>query len=477
MENKLQLPEVTLICVDCVNYGSAIAAMQKSMEQVDFGRAIMLTDKKFDIPEIEFVVIPAIKSKLEYSRFMVKELYKYFSTAHCLVVQHDGYVLDANAWDDEFYRYDYIGSPWLYTDGRNVGNGGFSLRSHRLCRVLGEYPHFECHNNEDDVICREYRGRLEKVHFMQFAPEEIADQFAYELREPNQSTFGFHGYFHKPYKPIMVIKRTAAMGDIISIEPLIENLCEAGYSVYLDIPIEYYDLFKNYKYEIEHFSKLDIGRHHYYLVNLDMAYEVQPKKNHIQAYFETLYGHPLKNIHLRNPELYPKISPQTKLFKKYVVLNIDNRQTTHRNVYGVVWVNVVSKIKSMGYDVVQVGTNYPDVPGAIKMNCPTIGMLKLVIAGADGFIGVDSGPAHIAVAHQVPSVILFGSVNPEIIFVDQTDIMSCLTNPCPIGKQFCWHESPGTEGVECDVVAEQEPCCIHDENRILSEFKRVMQIK
>lgn len=474
---KKTIKNTTLVCVDCSKYGEAIRAMQKSMEQCSFERAIFFSNVSFDIENIDSVVISRITSKKQYSDFIIKELYKYIDTDYILICQWDGYILDGSCWDEEYKQYDVVGSAWLEVDGFNCGNGGFSLRSKRLMKILGTDDNIVCTHPEDAIIGRTYRPYLETKYNIKFAPDDVCDRFAYELREPNQPTFGFHGYFHKPYKPIMVIKRTAAMGDIISIEPLIEHLCEAGYRVYLDIPIEYYDLFKNYKYEIEHFSKLDIGRHHYYLVNLDMAYEVQPKKNHIQAYFETLHGHPLKNIQLRNPELYPKVSPQTKLFKKYVVLNIDNRQTTHRNVYGVVWVNVVSKIKSMGYDVVQVGTNYPDVPGAIKMNCPTIGMLKLVIAGADGFIGVDSGPAHIAVAHQVPAVILFGSVNPEIIFVDQTDIMACLTNPCPIGKQFCWHESPSTEGVECDVVADQEPCCIHDENRILSEFKRVMQIK
>jgi hypothetical protein len=474
MNNKLQLSNVTLICVDCLNYGEAISAMQKSMEQCQFAKAVMITDKPFDVDGIDFVVIPAIKSKLEYSKFMVKELINYFTTEFCLVIQHDGYVLDASAWDDMFLQYDYIGAPWVYLDGRNVGNGGFSLRSKHLCRALASDPHIECHNNEDDVICREYRGYLEARHQISFAPEEVADAFSYELREPTQPTFGFHGYFQKPFRKKFVISRAGAMGDIISAEPLIEYIYENLGDVYLHIPKECFDLFKKYKHPIKHVSELPRGAS-YHLVNLDMAYEVQPRKNHIKAYFEQLLGAGFTGVQLRNPDLYPKAG--VKLFKRYVVINCDTRNTAYRNVFGVSWKTLTRRIKSLGYDVIQVGDLSDPIDGAVKMDCPTIGMLQLVIAGANGFIGTDSGPAHIAVAHQVPAVILFGSVNPEIVYVDQTDIMACISNDCPIGKQFCWHEKPGTTGQDCEADIQTPPCCVHEEDVIFESLKRVIKAK
>ena len=102
---KPSLNKVTLICVDCHNYGGAVAAINKSMLQCDFAAVRFLTDKEFDFEGIEVIKIPPIRSKEEYSKFLIKELYKYFDTEFCLVIQHDGYVLNGKSWQDKFYDY------------------------------------------------------------------------------------------------------------------------------------------------------------------------------------------------------------------------------------------------------------------------------------------------------------------------------------------------------------------------------------
>ena len=113
---KPNLSNITLVCVDCVNHGEAVAAIRKSMEQCDFAAVKFITDKPFEFEEIEVVNIPTIGSKEEYSHFMIKELYKYFDTDFVLVIQADGYVLNGKSWLSEFLDYDYIGAPWLYND-------------------------------------------------------------------------------------------------------------------------------------------------------------------------------------------------------------------------------------------------------------------------------------------------------------------------------------------------------------------------
>ena len=109
----IELPRMTTIAIDCYNYGLATAALQKCNEQVKAARTVLLTDIPLEIDGIEVVQIPTISSKEQYSEFCIKELYKYFDTDFVLVVQHDGYILNGDAWNDEFYNYDYIGAPWL----------------------------------------------------------------------------------------------------------------------------------------------------------------------------------------------------------------------------------------------------------------------------------------------------------------------------------------------------------------------------
>lgn len=442
--SKLQLPNVTAVVIDCCNYGDAINALQKSMELVEFGAVKFLTDINILLDGIEVVEIPRINSKEEYSRFVIQELYQYFGTSHVLVMQHDGYVLDAAAWKDEFLEYDYIGAPWLYVDGRNVGNGGFSLRSKKLQESIA-YKEYPKGSPEDEYIGRLMRPTLEHHDKCKFAPEELADAFAFELRQPNQPTFGFHGKFHQPYKPYVLIKRSGALGDCVLMEPVLAHFHEQGYNVVLDIPAHYFDLFLQHDYPVYHKSQIDWGRiTPEKKINLDMAYEVRPYQTYLKSYFETAG---IQNPVLRKPKLYPQVDERTKAFKKYCVIHIDKRDQDERNVQisQSDWQDIALELAFKGYTAIQIGISEHERV-AIEYNTSTIAHAKWLIAGADLFIGVDSGMSHIAVASGVPSVIFFGSVDPERIHCDLTKIEP-IQAPCD--KKHCWHFTGSTAGKQC----------------------------
>ena len=141
------------------------------------------------------IPIPHIGSIEEYSRFMIEDFHRYVETDHALCIQSDGFVLNPEAWTDEFLEYDYVGAPWSEGSGvagpdgidRNqvgayVGNGGFSLRSRRLIQAVaglarqGKIPHM---NPEDVAICANHRAELEGMG-MRFAPLPLAARFALE---------------------------------------------------------------------------------------------------------------------------------------------------------------------------------------------------------------------------------------------------------------------------------------------------------
>jgi hypothetical protein len=192
----IKLPTVTLVCVDCLNYMSAINAIQKSIEKIQFGKVLFLSDKMFITKLFQNTTIEKIKSKVEYSYFMLNKLNDFIETDFCLVVQYDGYIINPHLWRDYFLNFDYIGAPWWYEDGWNVGNGGFSLRSKRLLEAC-QKEKFENCKIEDNTICRSNRKLLESKYNIKFAAESIAEVFSFE---PNNlhpvfknNTFGFHG--------------------------------------------------------------------------------------------------------------------------------------------------------------------------------------------------------------------------------------------------------------------------------------------
>lgn len=469
----VKLDKVTVICIDTLNIGAATIALKKTLSEITPACCKFLTNVDVQIDGVETIVIPTINSQKEYSKFCIKELNKYFDTEFVLIIQHDGFVIDGNQWTDEFYNYDYIGSTWLYTDGRNVGNGGFSIRSKKLQEILSNDNLIELYHPEDEVIGRMYRSYLESNGIV-FATEEIADKFSYELREPIQKTFGFHGNFHYPFRETVVIRRKAALGDVVQIEPVLEWYYNNGYRVVVDTLPQFKDLFRQHYFMVEFFDEFDHYRIPYKMINLDMSYESKPDQLHLKTYYE-FAG--IENGEIKNPtlNLYQDYKKEIKLFKKYAVLHLDIR-TGGRNINGINWDYICSFLKVNGYDVFILGKGeHPKINGAIEMNTPSLQFAMWCIASSDLFIGCDSGLSHIASGFNIPSIIFFGSVNPEIIHPTNNNKIY-ITNhnkENPIcNKPYCWHSVIGCEGVDCYINKEKPPCIIFDNDYLIEKIKK-----
>lgn len=183
MSKPLRLPDVTLIGID-THPDRLTYSLQQCTKDIEFG-CVRVID---DVP---------IQSMKQYSRWVCKELYKHVHTSHLLIFQWDGYVKNWRAWDNKWLQYDYIGATWWHTDGMNVGNGGFSLRTRRLMEIVATDPRITEYYPEDEKICRHYRKYLEAEHHIMFAPEDVAKRFSIEgYKQANRThttEFGFHG--------------------------------------------------------------------------------------------------------------------------------------------------------------------------------------------------------------------------------------------------------------------------------------------
>ena len=192
----LDLPGITLCCIDTANHGLAARALRRSAVGIRFARSLFLTDRKVDEPGIEVRTIAALASRDDYSRFVLASLLDHIDTPHVLLVQWDGYALNPAAWRGDFLDCDYIGAKWFWApEGQRVGNGGFSLRSRRLLEALRD-PRIVLTEAEDVTICRTFRTLLEREHAIRFATEKLADQFAFEAAYPIGLPFGFHGLYN-----------------------------------------------------------------------------------------------------------------------------------------------------------------------------------------------------------------------------------------------------------------------------------------
>lgn len=182
---------IGIIIVDCCNLLRAQKTLDFCQSQMEFNDVQLLSS----IPDEGVTIIPPIRSKEEYSAFMIRDLAKYVKTDFVLIVQYDGFILNADAWDDQYLNYDYIGAPWVHRE-KNVGNGGFSLRSRKLIEFVSGL-NLDAFHPEDVVIGRGLCDLLVSNGF-KFAPENLAAKFSIEgnrkFGKVWNGQFGFHDH-------------------------------------------------------------------------------------------------------------------------------------------------------------------------------------------------------------------------------------------------------------------------------------------
>ena len=201
---KLDLKRITAICIDGRPYDKErheryVIIFRYMLDQIEFHSIKFMGSYNPEIEGVEHIPT-GIFGLFEYSKICILILTNYIDSDYCLIFQDDGFIVNPDLWSDKFYDYDYIGAPWpLYlnwpTEGNQVGNGGFSLRSKKLLDLTKTFTnHFT--ENEDTFIVNNRRHILIEKG-MKIADLDIARKFAVE--RPLDDThnintcFGFHG--------------------------------------------------------------------------------------------------------------------------------------------------------------------------------------------------------------------------------------------------------------------------------------------
>lgn len=201
MKKKIQLENVTLTAVSSVHLYETVRALKYSMRKIEYGEVLLLSHKKpFYLPKgIKFQKIGRLNNVDEYSYFMIYELFRYINKDYALIVHHDGFVVNPDAWQEDFLKYDYIGAPWRLPlpeenryrdkDGNvcRVGNG-VSLRSKALMRLPAaegwKWERIASGTfNEDCFLCCDNKHRIEAAG-LKIAPIEVAKYFGHEQMIP-----------------------------------------------------------------------------------------------------------------------------------------------------------------------------------------------------------------------------------------------------------------------------------------------------
>lgn len=185
-------------------------------------KSVIVTDKPTkamesfaaDFPSVEIQVEPDLVPGdiFTMSRDCDGKFVERFSTEYLLVVQDDGFPLRGGL--EQFLdRWDFVGGPYvrdrflprLIAGIFNLwtANGGFSLRSHRMCELAAHYWRKKWHSCQDPMIVGEdayYTETLLKYEWrynrtMKMCDNRNAIRFAWDCIVPfevKELPFGFH---------------------------------------------------------------------------------------------------------------------------------------------------------------------------------------------------------------------------------------------------------------------------------------------
>jgi ADP-heptose:LPS heptosyltransferase len=264
-------------------------------------------------------------------------------------------------------------------------------------------------------------------------------------------------------RPFVFLVRKRALGDVLWIEPAIRQLATTNKKVI--VYTKYPELFLHYPLPNVRFTSrlllwekmlwalernLHLTR---FFIDLDHAYENNSKVHFLTAYQQAA-GLPVTHEY---PRLY--LDAGEKNFRpagvtgRYIVLHLESMtDKNYRKVYGIDWETVVSNLTARSYTVLLIGKEPLLIPGARIVRTSIREMIAL-INGATLFIGIDSGPSHLAAALATPALIFFGAVNPDFRHFRDLFKGQLLQQPCEYAGWY--HEANDRSGWSCRLVGDE----------------------
>lgn len=187
----IDLSNTTLVCVGSTKIEQSLKAIEICKKY-----AIYKDIKYFTNFETPYTVkIQSLNSIRDYDNFVIKQLPYLIDSDFILNIHWDGFIVNPDAWTNDFFEYDYIGAPWPWWN-HICGNGGFCMKSKKFLdtqKILFDNSYIV--NDPDDVaLCVKHRKDFIDNGCV-YAPPEIAYKFSteYNYGDYNKyNSFGFH---------------------------------------------------------------------------------------------------------------------------------------------------------------------------------------------------------------------------------------------------------------------------------------------
>jgi ADP-heptose:LPS heptosyltransferase len=209
-----------------------------------------------------------------------------------------------------------------------------------------------------------------------------------------------------------------ALGDVIMTTPIVRGLWQQYRGLcQIDVSTRYPSVYANSPYV----TNLSPQGSYDQIYNLDLAYEMKPHQHIITSYVQSVWPQGA-DIDLFT-ELWTTSEQAASVnslnLGTYIVLHLRRDGWPSRNIPLSIWTEIIVRIfETTTLDIVLVGAGEDlvvDFDPRIKNLVGKLSLqeLKLVIEGAEVFLGVDSAPMHVALTTTTPTVALFTAALPQ----------------------------------------------------------------
>ena len=226
----------------------------------------------------------------------------------------------------------------------------------------------------------------------------------------------------------ILVRRRAALGDVIMSTGVVREL-KRRYDCVIDVATEFPNVYANNPNvrAIFHTSAMPDPAAYDLYVNLDDAYEHNPLNHYIDSYFYRAFG--TSAVANKSVELFPNEFDHDTVdafvkdneLDNYIVIHIRQWHWPLKNMSWDTWYTVFERLFTHRTDfkIVCVGSKddgYVEHPlfadAREKLN---VQQQKLLMDHARCFVGIDSGPYHIAAASDTHIISLHTHLLPERI--------------------------------------------------------------
>jgi GT2 family glycosyltransferase/ADP-heptose:LPS heptosyltransferase len=236
------------------------------------------------------------------------------------------------------------------------------------------------------------------------------------------------------FDPTIVVRRSGAVGDVITASAVPKRLKSLWPQCRVFFCTEVPEALANNPHIEQVLPSRDFEKlipKMAYAFDLDLTYERELSRPYWKSYAEATVFSGEESPDHWTPDLYLSQEDERiadELVGKtppLVVILAGPTTWPGKDINPRVWAEAIVLLRERGYQVAEIGSGPAFLNGQADFNLvgkTSLPVLAAIMKRAKIYLGIDSGPLHIAGAYGIPSIVFFGCTHPHIVAGTHKDI-------------------------------------------------------